>query len=76
MADEFADTGEAASPQPPGCQVPEPSFDEVEPRRGSRGEMKLEPGMLLQPLLDFRMVVGAVVVENHVDRLGPADLAG
>ena len=27
----------------------EPAFDEVEPRRGGRGEMQLKPGMFVEP---------------------------
>src|SRR5260370_20917318 len=40
----------------------EEAFDEIQPRRRGRPEMQTEPGMLREPPLYVRMLVGGVVV--------------
>ncbi len=39
----------------------------VEPGRRGRGEVVLESGVTVQPLLDLGMLVNGVVVEDQVD---------
>jgi hypothetical protein len=48
-------------------QEAEPAFDLVEPAGPGRGEMHMEPGMTLQPRLDRRGLVGAVIVTDQMD---------
>ena len=45
----------------------EPALDEVQPRRTCRREMQMKTGTLRQPLLHLRMLVSAVVVQDHMD---------
>src|SRR5215471_1602667 len=44
----------------------EPPFDEVEPGRVSRREVRMEPGMSSEPSSDQRGLVRPVVVHDHV----------
>ena len=48
-------------------QVPELSFNEIEPRRGGGDEVQVKPRMFGQPFLDVGMLMGAVVIADHVD---------
>jgi hypothetical protein len=43
-----------------------PAFDEVEPRGAGRGEVQVEAGVLQQPLVDSRGLVGGVVIQDQV----------
>ena len=63
---QFADAFEHAAPDVlVGDQAEEP-FNLVEPGRRGRREMHVEAGMLGQPRLDRRMLVGGVVVGDQV----------
>jgi hypothetical protein len=63
---EFGDALErAASDAILGDQTEE-ALDQVEPGRGSRREVHMEPRMPLEPSLDPGMLVGGVVVGNQV----------
>ena len=44
-------------------------LDSVEPRAGSRGEVKRPAGMPFEPGFDPRMFVGGVVVDDSFDQL-------
>ena len=44
----------------------EPDLDQVHPRRVGRGEVDLEPGVLLEPRADVGVLVGGVVVHHEV----------
>jgi hypothetical protein len=48
-------------------QVPKPPFDQIEPRGGGGGEVQVKPWVFGQPFLDVGMLVGAVVIADHVD---------
>ena len=50
--DEVGDGVEDAAADRFVGQLPEPALDQVEPGRGGRGEVQVEPGMLGQPGLD------------------------
>jgi hypothetical protein len=47
---------ENAAPQRFVGQSAKPAFDEVEPRRRCRGEVKVEPGVFFQPGADVFML--------------------
>ena len=52
----------------------EEAFDEIQPRRRGGREMQTEPGMLREPPLHVRMLVGGVVVDHQMQieiRRGP-----
>src|ERR1700712_2348248 len=57
-SDQVGDGMEHVAPQSLVGQFPEPPFDEVEPGRGSRGEMQVEPGICFQPGPSRRGVYG------------------
>ena len=59
--------GVGAAAQFLGGQLGEPAFDEVQPGRAGRGEMQNEAGMVCQPTLYRRCLMGRGVVENQVD---------
>ena len=52
----------------------EEALDGVEPRTGRWREMEGEARVPLEPLADLGVLVGGVVIENHVDRLAGGDL--
>jgi hypothetical protein len=62
------DRGEDAAFEPLPGKLGEQALDRIGPGAGSRGEMKGEALMPLQPGRDLWMFVGGVVIENHVDR--------
>src|SRR6266446_1911528 len=52
----------------------EEAFDEIQPRRRGGREMQTEPGVLREPPLHVRMLVGGVVVDHQMQieiRRGP-----
>src|SRR6266849_4120614 len=65
--DQIGNTREGAATAALIGQFTKPSFDEVEPRRGGRCEVQVEARMLGQPVLDLRMFVRRVVVQDHGD---------
>ena len=52
--------------QPLFCELGEEAFDGVEPESRGRREVKVEPGMTLQPFLDLGVLVEHVIVEDQV----------
>ena len=48
-------------------QVPEPSFDQIQPRTAGRNEVHMEARMTLEPLLDLGVLVRCVVVGDEMD---------
>ena len=64
--DQFRNAGEAAAPDALVSQFAKPPFDQVEPRRGRWREVQVKAEMAGKPALDFRMLMGAVVVQNQV----------
>ena len=64
---ELAHRGVGAAAQFLGGQLGEPALDEVEPGRAGRGEVQDEAGMVCQPTLYRRCLVGGGVVEHDVD---------
>ena len=52
------------------CEIP---LDGVQPRRGGWGEMEGPARVALQPLIDLRMLVGGVIVDDGMNRLARWD---
>ena len=48
-------------------EVPEPALDQVQPGRGRRREMQVEPGMFTQPRFHIGVFVRRVIIDNEVD---------
>ena len=44
----------------------EPPFDQIQPRRTGRREMKVEPAVACQPALHAGMFVGGIVVDDQM----------
>ncbi len=65
--DQFRDTLEDASPNPLARDLPEPSFDQIQPRGTRRGKVQVESWMLLKPRLHLGVVVCPVVVQDQVE---------
>lgn len=61
--------GEDATAQSTFGEFSEPALDEVQPGRTRRGEVKMPTGPLGvgQPIADLRRLVGAQVVQDHMD---------
>jgi hypothetical protein len=51
----------------------EPAFDLIEPRRAGWREVHMISWAFSQPLLNFRMLVGSVVIEHEVNGEGGID---
>jgi hypothetical protein len=66
--DEFRHAGHGEPSQLPLRQFREEAFDQVEPGRRGRGEVEVDPRVPTEPALDGRVLVGGIVVENHVQR--------
>jgi hypothetical protein len=47
-------------------QITKPTFDQVQPRAGSRGEVQMEARMTFQPGFHARVFVGAAVVDDQM----------
>jgi len=47
--------------------LPKPPFNKIEPRGRSRREVAMKAGMLFQPCFDLGVIVGAIVVQDHMD---------
>ena len=64
---EIDDGMEHTAFQPPFRELGEEALDGVEPGSRGRREVKVEPGMALQPFLDLGVLVGRVVVDDEMD---------
>src|SRR5271157_1075017 len=71
---EIDDRTEHAALQSPLCQLGEEAFDGVEPRARGRREMESEALMPVKPMAHLGMLVGGVIVEDHVHDLASWDL--
>ena len=47
--------------------LPKPPFNKIEPRGRSRCEVAMKAGMLFQPCFDLGVIVGTIVVQDHMD---------
>src|SRR5438093_13575042 len=66
-SDKSAHAAERAAADALAGDLGEPALHEIEPRSASRCEVKMVARMIGEPLLNFGMRVGAVVVEDQVD---------
>src|SRR5438309_2163004 len=64
--DELAYAAEGAPADALARDLREVALHEVEPRGARGGEVQVESGMLVQPLVDHRVFVRAVVVHDQV----------
>ena len=64
--DQLGHTLERSSPDPLVGEVSEESFDEVEPGRTRRNEVKMKARVLLDPAPDLGMLVGGVVIQDEM----------
>ncbi len=64
---QFRHALEHASSDSLAGQFAEETFHQVQPGRTRGREMKVEPGMLGQPLLHIGVIVRPIVVQDHVD---------
>src|SRR5271157_4358901 len=64
---EFAGAAVGAAAQLFFGQRREPALDEVEPGGAGRREVQVEAGMVQQPALDRRGLVGGVVIDNEME---------
>ena len=67
--DQLLDTAKDSATQAIFGQVAEESFHHVQPRAAYGREVHVEAGMASEPALDLGMLVGGVVVHDHVDLL-------
>ncbi len=63
---EFGNTAEHAAADALLCQLAEPALDEIEPRRRRGNEVKVEAGVLREPLLHLLMLMRGVVVHDQM----------
>jgi hypothetical protein len=68
------DGPEHAAFQTSFCERGEKAFDGVKPRAGCRREVEDESLMTGEPLERFGMLVGRVIVEDHMDHLARGNL--
>ena len=66
---------EHAALQAPSGQLGEEAVDGVEPRGGGGREVEGPAVVALEPGADLGMLVGGVVVEDHMDQLAGRDVA-
>ena len=66
LGDEVGYGVEHAAAQRLVGQFPKPAFDQVEPRRGGRGEVQLESGVFVEPGPHALVLVSGVVVADQV----------
>ena len=72
---EFVDGSDGEASELARGQLAKEPFDQIQPGRGRRGEMKMDARMPPQPRLDFRRLMSGIVVENHVDAQALCDPA-
>ena len=65
-ADQVIDAGERTPSQLLVGELAEPALNEVQLGAAGRCEVKMKTRVLLEPLRDLVMLVGAVVVEDQV----------
>src|SRR5271170_838512 len=71
---EVGDGSEDAAPEPALREFGEEALDGVEPGARCRREVECPARMGGEPLMDFRVLVGGVVIEDGVDDLPGRDL--
>src|SRR3989304_276490 len=67
-SDQGRDAAEAAPSYPFLGDLSEPALDQIQPRGTGGGEVELHAGVALEPGLDAGLGVGAIVVQDHVER--------
>src|SRR5437867_9067284 len=65
--DQRGDAGEGSATNALASDLRKPAFHEIQPRSAGRCEMQVVPRMVIEPLLDLRVRMGAVVVEDQMD---------
>jgi len=65
---QLSHAAEHAPANPLFGDVAEEAFDPVDLRRRGRREVQMKPRVLGQPVLDVRMLVGGVVIDDQMDR--------
>src|SRR5271168_1699328 len=65
--DEFLNATESSAAQPIFRQVAEEAFHHVQPGAACGSEVHAEAGMASKPTLDLGMLMGGVIVDDHVD---------
>src|SRR5262245_31011384 len=73
--DQSRHTAERAPSQTLAGDLGEEAFDEIQPGRPRRCEMKVEPRMLREPGLHRRMLVRPIVIENEMNVAPPRGLS-
>ena len=76
---QFLDRGKTATSDTLLGRITKPTFDQVQPRAGSRGEVQMEARITSEPGVHLRVFVGAVVVDGQAqfrfsDRLSVCSL--
>ena len=71
---EVDDTSKDTALESPFGEFGEEPLDGVEPRAGGRGEVEGEARVAVEPLANLWMLVGGVVVEDHVHDLSSRHL--
>ena len=65
--DQIREAAEHTTANPLAGDLPKPSFNQIQPRGGSRREVAMKAWMLFQPRLDLGLIVCTVVIQNYVD---------
>ena len=65
--DQGRHTAKGSAAQALAGDLGEEAFDEIQPRRPGRREVKMKPRVLREPRLDRRMFMSAIVIENEMD---------
>jgi hypothetical protein len=65
--DEIRHRGKDATTNRLVGDLAKPALDEVEPRTRRRGEVQVKSGMLAEPVPHVGVLLGGVVVQDHVD---------
>ena len=67
------DAGEYAAAEAVACDLGEEALDQIEPRRAGRREVQMEARMLCQPRFHGGSFVGAVIVDDQMQREASVD---
>ena len=72
---QFDDRGEDATLEPLPGELGKPALDCVGPRARGRREVEADAGMACEPVAHLGVLMGSIVVEDHMDRLVGRHLA-